>query len=86
MPPDLVGYALEDGLLRLTLQRPERGNAISLAVARELMEGATRASEDPGVRAVLLASEGPSFCVGGDLRASPARSGSALAGSMENLT
>jgi 2-(1,2-epoxy-1,2-dihydrophenyl)acetyl-CoA isomerase len=57
-----------DGLATLTLARPEAGNGIDLALARELHEITTAWSVDRSVRAVLLQGEGRSFCVGGDLK------------------
>jgi 2-(1,2-epoxy-1,2-dihydrophenyl)acetyl-CoA isomerase len=57
-----------DGLATLTLARPDAGNAIDLAMARELGEVTTAWSVDRGVRAVLLRAVGPTFCVGGDLK------------------
>ncbi|WP_037568533.1 enoyl-CoA hydratase/isomerase family protein [Phaeacidiphilus oryzae] len=57
----------QDGLVRITLTRPEAGNAIGLETARGLLDAARACVREP-VRAVLLTAEGRSFCVGGDLR------------------
>lgn len=57
-----------DGLARLTLARPDHGNAIDLQLAKDLNAVLTAWSLDRRVRAVLLTGEGPSFCVGGDLK------------------
>jgi 2-(1,2-epoxy-1,2-dihydrophenyl)acetyl-CoA isomerase len=57
-----------DGVATLTLARPDAGNAIDLALARDLDEVLTAWSVDRGVRAVLLRGDGPTFCVGGDLK------------------
>jgi 2-(1,2-epoxy-1,2-dihydrophenyl)acetyl-CoA isomerase len=64
----LVADVADDGVARLTLDRPERGNAIDLTLARELSEVLQRWSVDRRVRAVLLTGAGSSFCVGGDLK------------------
>ncbi len=64
-----VRWSVDDGLARLTLHRPEAGNAIDLSVARELADAATALSEDESVRVVLLTGAGANFCVGGDLKA-----------------
>ncbi|MFD7923461.1 enoyl-CoA hydratase/isomerase family protein [Streptomyces sp. NPDC059740] len=73
-----VGCALGDeGLARVTLCRPEAGNAIDLATARGLLDAA-RACAAGKARAVLLTAQGRSFCVGGDLREFSALSGRAL--------
>jgi 2-(1,2-epoxy-1,2-dihydrophenyl)acetyl-CoA isomerase len=56
-----------DGLAEVRLDRPDQGNAINAAVARDLGEVATRLAGDSSVRAVLLTGAGPMFTVGGDL-------------------
>lgn len=74
-----VGLEIDEGgLARVTLRRPEAGNAIDLETARALREAA-RACARQHVRAVLLTGEGRSFCVGGDLREFAAFAGDALA-------
>ncbi len=64
-----VRWSIDSGVARLTLHRPEAGNAIDLSVALGLAEAATALSEDESVRVVLLTGTGDNFCVGGDLRA-----------------
>jgi len=54
-------------VLTITLNRPERRNALSLAVMRELIVELERAREDPECQAVVLAAAGPVFCSGHDL-------------------
>lgn len=51
----------------LTLNRPERRNALSLELMEELIEALGRAGADPSVRAVILAASGTVFCSGHDL-------------------
>jgi 2-(1,2-epoxy-1,2-dihydrophenyl)acetyl-CoA isomerase len=63
-----IRYEVKDQVARITLNRPEAGNAIDLAMGRELMHAAIRASEDRGVRAVLVTGAGRMFCAGGDLK------------------
>ena len=65
----LVRLAVDDGVARITLARPEAGNAIDPALCRGLRRAAEACAADPSVRAVLLAAEGRAFCVGGDLAA-----------------
>jgi methylglutaconyl-CoA hydratase len=55
------------GVARVTLARAARHNALSAAMIAELTEAAARLAADPGVRVVVLAAEGESFCAGGDL-------------------
>lgn len=62
-----IKFAIEDGLAIITLNRPEAGNAIDGQGTVELREAALRCTTDSSVRAVLLQSEGPNFCFGGDL-------------------
>jgi len=59
--------SLEDRVLRVALNRPERRNALSLALCRELAETLEAAETDPQVGAVLLAAQGPVFSAGMDL-------------------
>jgi methylglutaconyl-CoA hydratase len=55
------------GVARLTLARAEKHNALSAAMIGEITEAAAELGADPGVRVVVLAAEGASFCAGGDL-------------------
>ncbi|PZH11351.1 enoyl-CoA hydratase [Streptomyces sp. NTH33] len=66
---DLVCYACQDGLARITLARPNRANAVDLPTAHALGAAVDRAANDPAVRAVLICGEGRRFCAGGDVAA-----------------
>jgi enoyl-CoA hydratase/carnithine racemase len=57
-----------DGVLRLTLNRPEARNALSVALMTELVEALGRAAADRETRVVVIAGAGPAFCAGHDLR------------------
>ena len=57
-----------DGVLRLTLNRPEARNALSLELMTALVEALGRAAADPHSRVVVIAGAGPAFCAGHDLR------------------
>src|SRR5688572_11734405 len=52
----------------LTLDRPERRNALSSALQADLIEELLSAPEDGGVRAIVLTGNGPAFCAGFDLK------------------
>jgi enoyl-CoA hydratase/carnithine racemase len=52
----------------LTLDRPERRNALSSPVQADLIEELLRAAESPDVRAIVLTGNGPAFCAGFDLK------------------
>lgn len=60
-------YEIDDGLLRLTLNRPEQMNAFTVEMADELVDAYTRASADDVVRAVVVTGAGKAFCAGMDL-------------------
>ena len=59
----------DEGVARLTLNRPEAANAIDLTLARALATAATELADSSTVRAVLLSGRGARFCGGGDVRA-----------------
>lgn len=54
-------------VLRLTLNRPEKRNALNLALCRDLVAAFDRADSDPSVGAILLTGNGKAFCAGMDL-------------------
>lgn len=66
---DVLIEALEDGLLTITLNRPERRNALNPELLEALPVALAKAADDPTVRAVLLTGAGGTFCVGGDVGA-----------------
>jgi len=57
-----------DRILRLTLNRPEARNALSIELMTALLEALGRAAKDPKTRVVVIAGAGPTFCAGHDLR------------------
>ncbi|WP_260583661.1 enoyl-CoA hydratase/isomerase family protein [Sphingopyxis sp. PET50] len=65
---DVVLYAVEGGVARITLNRPERLNASNGGLSRGLTAAFTRAGADPEVRVVLLAGAGRAFCAGADMQ------------------
>jgi enoyl-CoA hydratase/carnithine racemase len=69
-PPEFstLGWALDgDGVLTLTLRRPERLNAFTVAMGNELVAAFERAGADDAVRAVVVTGAGRAFCAGMDL-------------------
>ena len=58
---------LDDGVLRLTLNRPERRNALSRGLIAALDQALQRAADTPDVRVVVLAAAGTVFSSGHDL-------------------
>lgn len=65
---ELVRVEREGEIAVLSMARPEKRNALSLAMMRELDSALVRLGSDAGVRAVVLAGDGPAFSAGHDLR------------------
>jgi enoyl-CoA hydratase len=63
-------YEADGPVARITLDRPERGNGITLEMPRELAACVERANLDPDVHVIALAGNGSGFCGGYDLVAS----------------
>ncbi len=68
MNQDLL-EAIKDGVAVLTLNRPERLNAMSLPMLDGLLEALPRLAEDPDVGVVVVTGAGRGFCAGGDVKA-----------------
>lgn len=60
---------LDDGVLTLTLNRPERLNAMTGPMLQALLAALRRAAVDPDTRVVVLTGAGRGFCAGGDVKA-----------------
>jgi len=75
-----VKSEISDGVLTLTLQRPEKKNALTGAMYNFLSDALGKAEADPAVRVILLQGDGDSFTAGNDLAdfASQARGESAV--------
>jgi 2-(1,2-epoxy-1,2-dihydrophenyl)acetyl-CoA isomerase len=65
----LVLEDLDDGLLTIVMNRPDRRNALNSELCGLLLEALQRAAQSSEVRAVLLKGAGGTFCVGGDVKA-----------------
>jgi enoyl-CoA hydratase len=72
---ETLTYEVDGRIARITLNRPERGNGITLEMPRELTDCAERANLDPEVHVIALAGNGSGFCGGYDLVASAERMG-----------
>src|SRR5688572_24039241 len=64
-----VLYSVEGALARITLNRPEKRNALNAAVIDGLKEKLHAAAKDERVRAVVISGAGKDFCSGADLSA-----------------
>ena len=62
-----LDWQINDGILTLTLNRPEQLNSFTVGMANELVDAYTRASEDDAVKAIVLTGAGRAFCAGMDL-------------------
>jgi enoyl-CoA hydratase len=64
---ETLTYEVTGPVARITLNRPARGNGITLAMPRELADCVERANLDPAVHVIALAGNGTGFCGGYDL-------------------
>ena len=64
----VVLFEVTDGVGWITFNRPKAYNALDRELAMQLLEALIRCDEDEGVRAVVVAGKGPSFCSGGDIK------------------
>ncbi|MEA2126082.1 MAG: hypothetical protein QOI80_2864 [Solirubrobacteraceae bacterium] len=62
-----IRYAVEDRVLTITLNRPDRLNAFTAVMARELIAAFDAADADDDVRAIIVTGAGRGFCAGADL-------------------
>src|SRR3954469_15279384 len=62
-----IRYEAADGVLTITLNRPDRLNAFTPTMMSELIAAFDAADEDDDVRAVIVTGEGRGFCAGADL-------------------
>ncbi len=66
---DELLHDLKDGLLTLTMNRPERRNAFTPDMVTKMRDLLASAAHDPAVRAVMVTGAGGHFCAGGDVKA-----------------
>ena len=71
MAGPVVLYAVDDKVSVITLNRPEKLNAISAELLEQLLAAFARAEDEPATSVVLLRAEGRSFCAGYDIGAKP---------------
>jgi enoyl-CoA hydratase/carnithine racemase len=62
-------YEVKDGIATLTLNRPDRLNALGGTLREDLLDAITRAAADPEVRVMVVTGAGKGFCAGGDVKA-----------------
>lgn len=66
---DSILLERDGGVARITLNRPEVGNALDIPMAHALMQAVLECDEDEAVRCVLMTGAGRLFCAGGDVAA-----------------
>ena len=66
---DILLEQLQDGVLTLTMNRPEARNALNLEMGELMNRALDQAAINPEVRAVVLTGAGDAFCAGGDVKA-----------------
>lgn len=64
-----IDYRIDEGILTITLNRPDQLNSFTPTMADELEAAFRRASEDDAVRAIVVTGAGRAFCAGMDLSA-----------------
>ncbi len=62
-----IEYSVADRIATITLDRPDRLNAFTAVMCRELIDAFDGADADDGVRAVVVTGRGRAFCAGADL-------------------
>ena len=67
MTEEVVLYAVEEGIATLTLNRPEKRNALNSELVQALKDSLEAAAADEGVRVVTITGAGKDFCSGADL-------------------
>jgi 2-(1,2-epoxy-1,2-dihydrophenyl)acetyl-CoA isomerase len=75
-----IRYEVSAGIVTLSFQRPERRNALSLSMRREIADAVSRAARDDAVRVLILTGSGGHFCAGGDIESLKERPSGADAG------
>ena len=67
MKYEYIRYEVENGRARVTLNRPDKRNALAVPLLEELQRALWDADDDKRVHCVILRGAGSSFCAGYDL-------------------
>jgi len=84
MTDQVVVYSVDGAVARITLNRPEKRNALNDAVIEGIKEGLKTAAGDEQVRAVVISGAGKDFCSGADLSALQKIAGASVAENSED--
>lgn len=66
-----ISYDVADGVLTITLDRPEQLNAFTTTMQNELIDACDRADADDSIRVIVVTGRGRGFCAGADLSGGP---------------
>lgn len=83
--PDILLETVENGVATLTLNRPDRMNALSPELYGELLKALERLANEMSVGAVVLTGAGRAFCAGGDVKSMATRAPMTLEESHQDL-
>ena len=67
MDYEAINYEVEDNILIITLNRPEKLNALNGTMSSEILDALDRADSDDNVKAIIFTGKGRAFCAGADL-------------------
>jgi enoyl-CoA hydratase/carnithine racemase len=67
MAYEQIKYEIEDNILTITLNRPDKLNAYTFTMQSEMIDAFDRADQDDNVRAIIVTGAGRAFCAGADL-------------------
>ena len=67
MDPVLIDFKVADGVATITLNRPEKRNAMSDDMRSEFIDALGAVAADPRIKALVLTGAGKGFCAGGDI-------------------
>ena len=67
MAYETIKYEVDEQILTITLNRPDKLNAFNAAMQKELIEAFDAADKDDNVRAIIVTGAGRGFCAGADL-------------------
>lgn len=82
---ETIAYNVEDRILTITLDRPEKMNAMNVEMGVELVDAFDRADADDEVRAIILTGRGRAFCAGADLSGGDATFNRAATGREDDI-
>src|SRR5260370_33642262 len=77
-------YAVEQGIARITLNRPEKRNALDAELISEVKDAVRACARDESVRVVLIGGAGTGFYSGADLSGLPGNAGADLLKNMDD--